>query len=249
MKLQLIRNATLRLNYAGHELLIDPMFAPRHAMPAFAGLEQNPTAELPMPPESVLAGVEFTVISHLHPDHFDPFAQALLPKDMPILCQPGDGGTIQGFGFENVTELTNEFVWQGIHFQRTHGEHGSGEMLPQMGAAMGFFLRARGEPSVYWLGDTVLIPEVLENIRRFQPDVIVTHSAGAALGGTLLILDDVQTVEIARSAPQATVIATHMESLDHCTVSRQELRETAERAGISARKLLIPADGEAISLP
>lgn len=249
MELQLVRNATLRLKYAGHQLLIDPFLADRHAYPPFAGHEQNPTVPLPFHSSDVLDGVELTVISHLHPDHFDPVAQQLLPKDMPILCQPGDEATIRGFGFSKVTELQDNYAWHGLHFTRTHGEHGTGDLLTRMGAAMGFFLQAAGEPSVYWLGDTVLIPEVLENIRRFQPDVIVTHSAGAALGGTLLILDDVQTVQIAQAAPHATIIATHMESLDHCTVSRQQLRATAEQAGISAQKFLIPADGERLSLP
>ncbi len=31
MRLQFIRNATLILEYAGHRLLIDPDFAPKHA--------------------------------------------------------------------------------------------------------------------------------------------------------------------------------------------------------------------------
>lgn len=249
MKLRLIRNATLRLSYAGHELLIDPMLSPRHALPSFAGREQNPTAELPVPPQEVLGGVDLTVVSHLHPDHFDPPAQELLPKSGPLLCQPGDGETLRGLGFESVTELGDSLEWRGVHFERTPGEHGSGELLAQMGPAMGFFMRAPGEPSVYWLGDTVLIPAVLETLRRLQPDVIVAHSGGAVLGDTLLILDDRQTVQICEAAPGATVVAVHLESLDHCGVSRQALRESAERAGISPERLRIPADGEELSLP
>ena len=40
------------------------------------------------------------------------------------------------------------------------------------------------------------------------------------------------------------VIATHMEALDHATVSREELRAYAKANGIQPERLLIPADGE-----
>jgi len=43
------------------------------------------------------------------------------------------------------------------------------------------------------------------------------------------------------------VIATHMEALDHATISRAELRAAAVAAGIPATRLLIPADGEVLS--
>ena len=44
------------------------------------------------------------------------------------------------------------------------------------------------------------------------------------------------------------MIATHMEALDHATVSRQGLRRAADGAGIAATQLLIPADGETLHL-
>jgi hypothetical protein len=37
-----------------------------------------------------------------------------------------------------------------------------------------------------------------------------------------------------------------MEALDHATVSRDELRNYASLQGITANRLLIPADGEAL---
>ncbi len=59
-------------------------------------------------------------------------------------------------------------------------------------------------------------------------------------------MDDSQTVEVARSAPQAKVIAVHMEALDHATVDRATLRRTADAAGIGPERLLVPADGETV---
>jgi hypothetical protein len=57
-------------------------------------------------------------------------------------------------------------------------------------------------------------------------------------------MDGWQTIEVCRTAPQAIVIAIHMETFDFDTVSRKDLRALAEAEGIEARQLRIPADGE-----
>jgi L-ascorbate metabolism protein UlaG (beta-lactamase superfamily) len=90
MKLQLIRNATLKIKYAGKVFVIDPFLAPKHTVPSFAGVSPNPTVDLPCAPGEVVDGIEMVIISHLHPDHFDPVAQELLPNDVRMFCQPGD---------------------------------------------------------------------------------------------------------------------------------------------------------------
>jgi hypothetical protein len=90
-------------------------------------------------------------------------------------------------------------------------------------------------------------------IKRYQPQVIVTHSCGAKWSdsiGTrvLIVMDDSQTIALCRYALNATVIATHMEALDHATVTRADLRASAARAGIGKDRLRIPADGETIEI-
>ena len=64
----------------------------------------------------------------------------------------------------------------------------------------------------------------------------------------LIVMDAAQTVAVCRAAPNSTVIATHMEALDHATVTRAALRKYAEAQGIGPEKLLIPLDGEKITL-
>ena len=247
MKLRLIRNATLRLTYGGREVLIDPYLAPRHSRPSYTGASPNPLVELPMPPEAVLAGAEVVLVSHLHSDHFDPMAQELLPKTMPLFCQPGDEDAIRALGFTRVTPLTGEAGWGSIGLVPVAGRHGEGAVLAEMGPTMGVVLRAADEPTVYWAGDTVLAPPVLDAIVRFRPDVIVTHSCGAVWGGgTLIVMDAAQTVALCRAAPSATVVATHMEALDHATVTRAALRQAAREAGIADDRLRIPLDGETL---
>ena len=245
MKMQLIRNATLRLNYAGHTIVIDPYLAPKHALPSYTGASPNPLVDLPIPEQAVIDGAELVVVSHLHSDHFDKWAQDLLPKDTPIFCQPGDETVIQGKGFGDVTALTESVNWHNISINRTSGRHGTSEaVLRDMGKVSGFVLMAADEPTVYWAGDTVWYDEIEENIRKYQPDIVITHSGGAVWGDNeLIIMDAQQTVTVCKSVPAGIVVATHLEALDHCLTSRTQLREVAQKQGIQDKQLLIPADG------
>ena len=245
MLIRLIRSATLRLDYAGQSFLIDPCFCPRHTRPSYAGISANPLVDLPCPPEEILRGVGTGLVSHLHSDHFDPAARALLPRELPLLCQPEDAGALRELGFSTVNAVEETLVWQGVSIRRTRGRHGSGAVLAEMGEASGFVLRAEGEPTLYWAGDTVWCDEVADLLRLERPDVVVIHAAGATWGGgTLILMDAEQAVRVCEAAPQAVVVATHLESYDHGTVTRAALRAHADARGIPSRRLLIPGDGE-----
>ncbi len=247
MKLRLIRSATLRLAYAGRQILIDPYLAARHSRPSFTGRSPNPLVDLPNPAAEVIAGVDAVIISHLHSDHFDPAAQALLPKELPLFCQPEDAATIRAKGFRQVMPVSERLAWQGITITRTPCQHGAGAVLEEMGEASGFVLQAETEPTVYWAGDTVWCEAVAEVIERTRPDIIITHSCGAVWGeGVLIVMDAAQTVAVCRAAPWSKVVATHMDALDHATVSRDELRDYATVQAVPPGQLLIPGDGETL---
>ena len=254
MKLQLIRNATLLLDYGGHHILIDPYFAPKGSRPSYVGKGENvnPMVELPLTPEQILEGVELVMVSHLHSDHFDPVAHERVPKHLPLFCQPGNETFIREKGFEDVVVVDDDIAWKGIHINRTDGHHGTGEVETMMGKVSGFVFKAQGEPTLYWAGDTILCDEVHAAVAQYQPDIIVTHSCGATWADSadqrsLIVMDDAQTVAVCELAPEAVVIATHMEVLDHSTISRAVLRARAENAAVDAGRLRIPADGETIT--
>jgi L-ascorbate metabolism protein UlaG (beta-lactamase superfamily) len=246
MQLQLLRNATLKLGYAGSTLLIDPFFAPKHSLPSFTGRSPNPLVDLPVDIDKIIDGVELVIVSHLHTDHFDPVAQEAIAKDMPLICQPGDEAAIRKMGFSDVTPLDDTLSWKGIHLHRQYGSHGLGPVVDKMGQVMGFTLSADEEPDIYWTGDTVLYPPVRQAIEANRPDIIITHSCGARWDGDLIVMDAAQTITVCELSPQAIVIATHMEALDHATVERADLRAQAQSRGIGSDRLLIPADGEVL---
>lgn len=249
MHLQLIRNATMRLNYAGHLIVTDLYLGPKHAYRTLGGREQNPTVDLPCTPEEAVAGAHIALISHLHNDHFDPLGQQMLAKDIPLFCQPEDQARIMEMGFQHVRPITDEIVWEGITIYRTPGTHGTGEWGNRLNPVSGFVLKAEGEPTVYWCGDTIWYEAVRDVLAAYRPNVIITHSGGAELEDSgPIVMDAAQTVAVCRHAPDARVVAIHLEALDHCKITRADLLSAAERYGIEGQQLLIPQDGETLSL-
>ncbi len=248
MDLRLIRNATLRLHYGGTEFLIDPMLSVKHAIrPMGDSPERNPTVDLPCSTDEVLDGVDLVLISHLHPDHFDDTAFGLVPRHLPLLCQPGDLDKLAGAGFR-ATELADTTNVGEVTITPTTGRHGHGTIVERMGNVIGMLFRSNNEPTVYWVGDSVLTDEVRGVIERERPDVIVTHSGGATAGGTEIIMGIADTIDVAQSAPTATVIAVHLEAVAHAPVTRQQLRAAATHTGITPDRLRIPADGDTINV-
>ena len=86
MKIQLIRNATLKIQMGENTILVDPMLSNKGEIQSFAGKEQNPTVELPVTVDEVMEDLDMVLVTHIHPDHFDKKAVELLPKNLPIIC-------------------------------------------------------------------------------------------------------------------------------------------------------------------
>ncbi|KPU44281.1 metal-dependent hydrolase [Oxobacter pfennigii] len=249
MKLQLIRNATMGIEYNKHLFLTDPYFAEKLSMPTYAGKSKNPLVDLPFSTEKIMEGVEIILLSHVHSDHFDQTAQAVIPKEFPLLCQPDDETRLNGKGFLNVNPIYDKCDWKGISINRVYGRHGTGEVLEEMGPSSGYLLKAKGEPTVFWAGDTVLCDEVKSFLIENKPDIIIVHACGAEWGNHVkIVMDEYQTEELLNLLPQSIVIAVHMESVDHATVSRNRLCKYAKEKGMDKNKLLIPQDGEVIDI-
>ena len=250
MEIQLIRNATMKICYASRLILTDPMLSPKGAIKPFAGIARNPTVGLPLDIEEILAGVEMVLISHDHPDHIDHAAGEVLPKAIQVFCQPGDEKRMAQIGFLNVLPIETSHKWEGITITRTSGQHGQDKILEFTGNVSGFVFQAVGEPTVYWIGDSIWCDAVEQSIQTYKPDIIITHSGGATIPGfDPIIMDIEQTLEVLKATSEnSVVIAIHMEALDHCGVDRNKLREVADGKGISSSRLLIPDDGETISI-
>ncbi len=250
-RIQLIRNATLLINYAGKTILVDPMLMPKATIDPFAGKARNPTVDLPLPLEEIVKGVDLVIVTHTHRDHFDAVASETLDKGIKLINQPDDEEYFKKAGFTNAETVKSSTVWEGISILRTSGQHGSGEVLQHMGTVSGFVLKAENQPTLYIAGDSIWVDEVEQAIYHFKPDYIVVNSGGAAMPGfeaTPILMNEAETITLIQKSGKATIIAVHMEALDHCYTTRASLQQAANEAGIGADRLLIPGDGEVIEL-
>ena len=252
MDITLVRNATVIIEYAGRRLLVDPDFGPKHSRPAFADRSKNPMVDLPIAPGDILKGMDAVFISHLHSDHFDDVAQSMVPKDIRLFCQPDDQTRIADMGFTNLTAVNESVSWGPATITRTGGRHGEGPIGRMMGPVSGCVLQAPGEPTLYWAGDTILCDDVRAAVQSFNPDIIVIHASGAVWPDDSgqpvhIVMDDAQTVELCRLAPNSVIVAVHMEALDHGTVTRANLRDRARAQNIADNQLMIPADGQTLT--
>ncbi|NKX44619.1 MBL fold metallo-hydrolase [Roseibacterium sp. KMU-115] len=251
-----IRNATLHVDYAGVRFLIDPMLSERGAFPGFPGTPnselRNPLVHLPFPVEEITRA-NAVILTHLHPDHWDEAASAALPKTIPVFTQnDADAAVVRAAGFKAVEVLGAETRFASVTLTRTGGAHAAPEILAVAGEMLGevsgvVFLHPAA-PTVYLAGDTVWNETVRDALATHQPEVVILNAGYAqitGLGPILMGAEDVRSV--AEAAPDATLIATHIEAINHCILTRAELRAFAADAGFGDR-LRVPGDGETIRL-
>ncbi len=252
---RLIRNATLKIQYAGQTLLVDPMLGKKGTEMSALGVNLNPRVHLTMPIGEVLDDVDFVLLTHTHIDHYDPAAKRLISKDTPWYVQPADYDSVaMKDHFRNTTVVKESVQVGGITIVRIAGNHGRGKLGKMMGASSGYVLKAEGQPTLYIMGDCVWNESTQKAVEEHHPAYIVVNSGGAILPPLSktdgpIIPNETETMRIIDDCPANTrFIAVHMDAIDHCQTTREILRNEALHHGIDMQRLIIPNDGESIEL-
>lgn len=253
MKIHQIRNATLVVTYGGKKFLIDPWLMPKDYMAGFEGAVnahiRQPRVELPVAIEEVVK-VDAVILSHFHPDHWDDFAAKAIDKDIPFFVQSSaDADIIKSFGFKDVRVLTEETHFSAITLYKTACQHGRRETIrplcEQIGMpydSMGVVFKTSGEKTLYLAGDTIWCDEVKHAIDTYTPDVIVVNACGASvLGGEKIIMDLEDVKSISAYAKNATIVASHMDTVSHLTVTRNDIKK------LELSNVVVPEDGETLT--
>lgn len=250
--LQLIRNATLKIQYGGKVFVVDPMLSDKGELKSILGINNNPIVRLPMSVEDVCRGVDYVLCTHTHFDHYDDVAAVRLKK-VKTFVQPGDTAFFMKKGIEFLPVDSVAEV-DGISIVRTNGIHGHGTLGNMLGPVSGFVLMAPDAPTIYIVGDCILDDEVLSNISEYRPDYAIVNAGGAinpslSVSDGAILMDENEVVKMIKMSPSSVkFISVHMEALDHCQTVRTVLRDEAEHNGISTETLLIPMNGEIIEL-
>lgn len=255
MKIKQVRNATLRVDIAGTRFLVDPYLADKDAYPGFEGTvnsqTRNPLVELRTPMEEII-DVDAVIVTHTHADHWDEAAVRLVPKHLPLFTQhKQDAALIRSQGFTDVHVLGSDTVFNDVTLIKTAGRHGTMEAVaaaPEvLGHVCGVVFRHADEKTLYVAGDTVWNEDVRAALATFTPDIVVLNAGDAqvpGLGSIIMNSEDVESVHTA--IPDATLIASHLEAVNHSVLTRNELRSFADANGMT-ECLLIPADDQSYS--
>ena len=260
LKIQQIRNATMIITYANKKFLIDPFLADKGAYPGipFSVIPDvaNPMVDLPMSLEKII-DVDAVIVTHVHFGHFDEKAKEVLPKHLKMFVQSEkDANELRESGFNNVEVLSETgTMYEEIRLTKTIAVHGVEEITKPLFEAGNLDYEACGvifyhsaEKVVYLAGDTIWCEVVKDNLETYQPEVVILN-AGYAQGplGNPIIMGKEDVYQVHQAAPEATLIATHLETVNHAPLTRKELSEFAKEKGMT-ESLLIPADGEIIML-
>ncbi len=236
-----IRNCTTKVTYTGLNILVDPFFAPKGHYPAYeqCPIEEGkklrlPIVDLPIPIDEIIKDLEAIIITHTHIDHWDDYTAKFIPKYIPIFVQnASDKKLVVNQGFTDVRVVGVNTPFKGITITKTGGQHGTDEMFsdPKLaeffGESMGFVLKAPGQKSLYFAGDTILHDYVEIALKKYKPDIIVVNAAQAEYeglkGSSMMVPEDVK--KIYEMCKDAKIIPVHMDSYCHCLCTTEKMKK------------------------
>ena len=256
---QHVRNATGKLAYNDTVFLIDPMLAEKGRYEGFAGSfnseVRNPKMDLPESKEDVLKNVDALIVTHTHLDHWEEVAQQFINKDIPVFVQDDKDATeIRKEGFRNVQVLNRDIEFQGVRLTRVEGTHGTEEMYANpaysvlLGESMGVVFAAPGEKTTYLMGDTVWTARVDKTLQNRQPDILIMNTgyAKSICYNDSIIMGTEDVGRAATRMPKAKIVAVHMDAINHCTVSRKNMRDFVHSRKLG-KQVAVPDDGQIIN--
>jgi L-ascorbate metabolism protein UlaG (beta-lactamase superfamily) len=235
-------------------ILIDPMLGGIGIMPSFTlfrhKARKNPIVPLPKNLEFILNKVTHCIITHQHPDHIDKAGiQFLTKKNIPITCSTKDEKAFRKRGLNIIQTLK---YWERQNFlggtiEGIPAKHGYGFVSKPMGNVIGFYIKLPKQKSIYLSSDTIYTDSVDKVLKSYKPDISVLACGTAQFDLFNKLIMDINDILKFVKNTSGKVIANHMESINHCPLTRKKLREILIQNNLT-NKVLIPEDGDVIEI-
>ena len=105
------------------------------------------------------------------------------------------------------------------------------------------------DSDLFYVYDGANVLSLETEAQIYYNNVNLYNACGAELMGLgRLIMGAEDVLKVCEAAPDATIIASHMDAVNHATVSRAGLREFLNEHG-KGERILIPEDGEIMEFP
>jgi L-ascorbate metabolism protein UlaG (beta-lactamase superfamily) len=173
VRLTYIGHSTVLIELGGVCVLTDPVLRGRVAHLVRSALAVDLDA---------IAKVDLVLVSHMHPDHFDPGSLRMLDRAAHLIVPRGALRMATRLGFGRVTELAvgESTTVAGIEVTATWADHRRGRLLDRRSEAIGFIVT--GTQRVYFAGDTDLFPGMRELAGELDVALLPVGGWGLRLG-------------------------------------------------------------------
>lgn len=239
-------HATVLIQIGDKLFLTDPLFT------RTVGMVMKRTVDPGLDPAR-LPTVDFTLISHIHFDHFSYGSLDMLPPGGRLLLPTGSLPYTPDFAFEEIRELKpwELFEHDGVRITAVPVQHFSGRYgfdilwMPDRGYT-GYVIEYRGT-TIFFGGDTGYHPELFKEIgRRFSIDVAILPIAPIEPRDFMERnhVDPAQALQIFRDVGARIMVPMHHKTLiqgfdPSPLFASQQLLELAQQAGLLDRILLL----------
>ncbi|CAM1352714.1 MULTISPECIES: MBL fold metallo-hydrolase [Tenacibaculum] len=254
LKIHHIRNATMVLETEKDVILIDPMLGDQGIMPSFTlfryKARKNPTISLPNNTNSILNKVTHCLITHQHPDHIDNKGiQFLIQKNIPVTCSVKDKKAFLKKGLNVVKTLKywEQQSFLGGTIEGIPAKHGYGFVSKLMGKVIGFYIKLPNQKSIYLSSDTIYTASVDKVLINYKPAISVLACGTAQFDLFNKLIMNVDDILKFVKNTNGKVIANHMESINHCPLTRKKLKNILIKNKL-INKVWIPEDGEFLEI-
>jgi L-ascorbate metabolism protein UlaG (beta-lactamase superfamily) len=247
-RLTWIGHATVLAELDGVRLMTDPVLTAR-----IAHLRRHG----PIDDDTVAAGVDAVLISHVHVDHLHVRSLRRLARDTTVVAPAGAGRLLRARGFDDVHETrAGDSLRVGdvdvVTVPARHG-HRRGPHSRVAASAVGYVMRWRGG-AVYFAGDTDLFDEMVD-LAPVDVALLPIWGWGPTLGTGHL--DPERAAEATRRLDAGLVVPIHWGTYSPAAVRRRpprwlstpvgRFRDELDRIGLLERARVL-APGERLEL-